>query len=192
MNRTQVAAMAAILVFCLSIEAYGQPTSPSGIDQSTPMQRAPSGGAPGSTASKTDEDFVRRAVIANRFEVAEGEIAIQKATDPKLRSFAEMMVRDHGAALTSLAEAAKAAGVNFPASIDLDAAHQTKVDALRPRKEDFDQAYLTDQAAAHREALALLDTYRTSGGNERLRAWAGGAIEVVRTHQRALQELGAR
>lgn len=186
-----MAAMAAMLFSCQSIEAFGQPTSPSGIDQSTPMQRTPSGGAPGSPVSKTDEDFVRRAVIANRFEVAEGEIAIQKATDPKLRSFAEMMVRDHGAALTSLAEAAKL-GVDFPASIDLDASHQTKVDALKPRKADFDQAYLTDQVAAHREALALLDTYRTSGGNERLRAWAGGAIQVVRTHQRALQELGAR
>lgn len=174
-----------------AFQAKAQSTGPQGTNQGTPMQQMPAG-APGVGAVKTDAEFVQRAAAANRFEIAESELALSMAQDAKLKEFAQAMVRDHTAALKELKSAAEAAKIAWPAGDSLDPPHQAKVDALKPRKADFDKAYLTDQAQAHRDALAMLETYATSGGNEQLRAWATKTAATVRHHQQMLQALGAR
>jgi putative membrane protein len=123
--------------------------------------------------------------------VIEGELAASQATDPKLKEFALMMVKDHTAAMADLQAAAKAANISLPAEIAPDQSHQAKINAMRNRKgADFDQAYRTDQVQAHQQSMALLDTYATSGGNPALKGWAAKELPVVRKHFEHLQSLG--
>jgi putative membrane protein len=66
----------------------------------TPMQQQPSGTNPGSAATQmSDQQFALAAAIANKFEVVEGGLALAQASDPKLKDFARMMVKDHTVAL---------------------------------------------------------------------------------------------
>lgn len=164
-----------------------------GTNLGTPMQQSPAAETkPGSSPIKSDEDFVTRAAIANRFEVLEGELALALASDPKLKEFAQMMVADHTAALKDLRKAASNGGVKVSEDIALDPAHQAKLDALKGRKADFDQAYLGDQVQAHVEALSLLETYQKTGRNDSLKAWASKAVEKVKLHQDHLRKLGTK
>ena len=125
------------------------------------------------------------------FEVAERELALAQASDPKLKDFARMMVKDHTVALQELQTAAKAGNLVLPADIALDPAHQAMINAIKNRKgADFDQAYRTDLVQAHQQTIALLDTYATSGGNAALKAWAAKTLPAVRKHVEHLQALG--
>jgi putative membrane protein len=139
----------------------------------------------------SDQQFALAAAIANKFEVVEGGLALAQASDPKLKDFARMMVKDHTVALQELRTAAKAANIALPADIAPDQAHQAKINAIKNRRgADFDQAYRTDQVQAHQQAIALLDTYATSGGSPALKAWAAKTLPAVRKHFDLLQALG--
>ncbi len=130
------------------------------------------------------------AAEANRFEILQGELALGRTSDPKVKAFAQIMVREHSVALEKLRAAAQKANVALPTDIDLSQSHQSEIQALGKRSAgEFDKAYRIDQAEAHDQALALVDNYRTHGGNPDLRAWATEAFALVTKHQRHLQDL---
>src|ERR671913_458313 len=94
--------------FCLlATAAPGQTTGGQGAtNQGAVMQDRPAGTAPGARSTPLgDAEFVRRAVIANRFEIEEAQLALAQGADPRLKEFARAMVLDHGAALKDLDDA---------------------------------------------------------------------------------------
>lgn len=165
-------------------------TSPA-TNPATPMQQQPSGTGPGSAvATMTPRDFALTAAIANKFEVIESQLALRQTSDLKVKEFAQLMIKEHAAALEELQAMAHGAGVELPAEIAPDAAHQAKINAIKNRKDaDFDRAYRADQLQAHAEAVALLDTYAQSGSNAQLKAWAAKTLATVRKHRDQLQAL---
>ena len=139
-----------------------------------------------------DAEFVRRAAIANRFEIEEAQLALAQGSDPRLKEFARTMVMDHGVALKDLETAARMAGVTVP-DRKFDETHQAKINAISRKKgADFDQQYRADQRQAHDEAIALLVAYQQSGRSEQLRAWAIKTLPVVRQHREAIGALNTQ
>jgi putative membrane protein len=125
-------------------------------------------------------DFVQKASIGNAFEVQEGQLAAKSATDPKLKAFGAMMVKDHSAAQKKLEAAAKSGGSAEPS---LDADHQAMLDALKAKSgSDFDKGYVADQKQAHNDAAQLLGSYQTDGSDKRLQAWAKKTLPTVKMH----------
>jgi putative membrane protein len=139
-----------------------------------------------------DAEFVRRAAMANRFEIEEAQLALAQGSDPRLKEFARTMVMDHGVALKDLETAAGMAGVTLPGR-KLDEVPQARLDALSRKKgADFDQHYRADQRQAHDEAIALLVAYQQSGRSEQLRAWTIKMLPVVRKHREAIGALNTQ
>jgi putative membrane protein len=160
-------------------------------NQGAVMQEAPAGTGALSTPLG-DADFVRRAAIANRFEIEEAQLALAQGSDPRLKEFARTMVLDHGMALKDLETAARMAGVTLPDK-KFDETHQAKINAISRKKgADFDQQYRADQRQAHDDAIALLIAYQQSGRSEQLRAWAIKALPVVRQHREAIGALNTQ
>jgi putative membrane protein len=181
-------------IWLAATAAPGQTTGGQGTtNQGAVMQDTPAGTAPGARSTPLgDAEFVRRAVIANRFEIEEAQLAVAQGGDPRLKEFARTMVLDHGAALKDLEAAARAAGVTVPDK-KFDEVHQAKINAISRKKgADFDQQYRADQRQAHDDAIGLLVAYQQSGKSEQLKAWAIKMLPVVRKHREAVGALNTR
>ncbi len=95
----------------------------------------------GAMAVSTDDSkFATDVANGGLAEVALGKLAQQKATNPQVKSFADMMVKDHSKANDELMAIAKSKNITLPAAPDAD--HQKKMDDLSKLSgKDFDKAY---------------------------------------------------
>src|SRR5947209_16943969 len=84
---------------------------------------------PGALAqSDDDKKFVATAAQSDRNEIALSEVAVQKATNPAVKAFAEKMVREHKEMTESMKPFAEKWGMNPPTGLDSD--HQKELDKL--------------------------------------------------------------
>lgn len=133
------------------------------------------------TPPPSDQEFVARASVGNTFEIEESKLALDQATDPRLKSFARHMIADHDNAMKKLEAASGKAGDK--ASMMLDKAHQAMLDNLKTFSgTDFDKVYIADQVASHAETVALLSDYKQNGKNGNLTSWVKGTLPVVKNH----------
>jgi putative membrane protein len=138
-------------------------------------------------APLSDAEFVKKATIGNRFEIAAGQLAVASGGDAKVKEFGRMMVSDHGAALKELEAASAGMNAAVPALPALDPERQAKLDALKSKKgAEFDAAYKADMKKAHDDTLAMLKAYQQSGKSEKLKAWATKILPTVQKHRDAI------
>src|ERR1700743_2920649 len=106
-------------------------------------------------ADNPDSSFYKNAAEAGLAEVSDGTLAMQTATDPKLKDFASMMVKDHTAANNKLATLAGSKDVTLPTSARVSqmASHaKLKLESGAT----FDKSYTKGQISAHRDTIKLL------------------------------------
>jgi putative membrane protein len=138
--------------------------------------------------SAPDAEFAMKAAIGNTFEMEEANLALQRATDQRLKDFAQKMVDEHGDAMKKLTDAAGKAGQK-PEMV-LDKPHQAMLDNLKTLNgKDFDKIYIADQVAAHAETVALLSYYNQNGQNSDLKSWAKEALPTVKGHRAAINAM---
>ena len=141
--------------------------------------------APGSLS---DAEFVMKASAGNTFEVDEAKLALERATDPRLKDFAKKMVDDHGDAMKKLQDAADKAGAK--AEMMLDKPHQGMIENVKGfNGKDFDKVYTADQVMAHAETVALLSDYIQNGKNDDLKSWAKQALPIVKGHRATINAM---
>jgi len=134
------------------------------------------------TPSVSDADFVTKASVGNTFEIEEAKLALQQASDAKLKQFAQKMIDDHTDAEKKLEAAAGKAG-DKPQTT-LDQPHQAMLDNAKGFSgTDFDKIYIADQIAAHDETVNLLSDYKQNGQNADLKSWADDTLPVVKNHK---------
>lgn len=119
-------------------------------------------------ASESDSDLVSKASVGNTFEVEEAKLAVDQATDPRLKDYARKMIADHTDAERKLQDAAGKTGMPKP-EMNLDATHQAMLDNLKTFKgQDFDKIYVADQIQSHVETVSLLLDYKQNGTTSRM------------------------
>jgi putative membrane protein len=132
--------------------------------------------------------FAKEASISNTFELRAAELAVKRAKDPRVVSFAKDMLSDHRRASGDLVEAAKTDGI--PVSAELDERRKKQLDALLSATDaDFDQAYFSTQVIAHEEAVALFDAFGKSGNAGALKTFAQKTIGTLRMHDVRVHDL---
>ncbi|HKT80861.1 MAG TPA: DUF4142 domain-containing protein [Vicinamibacterales bacterium] len=108
------------------------------------------------TAKSGDIDFVHDLTIANKAEVELGKLAQQKSSNAAVKNFGQMMVDDHTAAGTKLAEVASMHHIDAPAA--LDQKHQDLYDKLSKLQGDaFDREYMSAMVDGHQDVLSDLE-----------------------------------
>jgi putative membrane protein len=133
-------------------------------------------------------DFLTRASNSNLFAVAESRLALDRTRDPKVKTFARQMVKDHGDAQSELQATAKGSGAAVPTTLDQD--HQARLKALRRKSGvDFDKAYVADQGENHSNALTLYADYMLWGEYEKLHALAIKMIPITEAQLKDAQVL---
>jgi putative membrane protein len=124
-------------------------------------------------------------MAAGLAEVAEAKIALDKTQNDNVRKFAQRMVQDHGAANDELAAVAKSEGLGLPTL-------PTKMDQVKLGSDEFDQAYLDDQVAAHKEAVGLFLQETKTGQDSGLLHFAERALPILNDHYQMAQALARK
>jgi putative membrane protein len=129
------------------------------------------------------QGFVTAAAISDMYEVEAGKIAADRSHNAQVRAFAEKMVKAHTATTEKLKGLLVDAGGNVTPPAHLDDRHQGMVDELRgAQDQDFDNRYISQQIAAHNEALILMRGYAKDGDAPAIRKFAAQTAPVVKMH----------
>ncbi|MBZ9996819.1 MULTISPECIES: DUF4142 domain-containing protein [unclassified Mesorhizobium] len=140
-------------------------------------------------AADSAQDFVDKAAVGGKFEVDSSQIALDKAQDQRIKDFAQMMIRDHGAANAKLEAVAGQQKLKVPPA--LDAKHQGDLDKLKNAQAPIDPAYVDAQRKAHDEAVKLFEDYASGGDNAALKTFAQETVGTLKMHQQTIEKIAA-
>lgn len=189
MRRTSRMAIVAIALFAFAPAARADDAAMK--DEGRPGNRAVDDGRGGTETLIDDQVFVTKALEASRADIELAEIALKKTTDPKVRDFAEKVLRDHSAAQAELAKSATREGVEQPKSID--ARHAAmKAELERLQGDEFDRRYMAFMVEeSERNAALFTAKHRTGDGDvsaiaNRLTTVMQGHVDMAREASRAV------
>src|SRR5436309_2399671 len=114
--------------------------------------------------SAADSQFVTKAAQGGMAEVELGQLAVQRASNDKVKQFGQRMVDDHSKANDELKKIAAQKGMTVPSSVD--AKYRAAIDRLSKLKgAQFDRAYMQDMLKDHREDVAEFKRESESGSD---------------------------
>ena len=143
------------------------------------------------TPTLSSKDYIQAALQSDRFEILSGYTARTGTRDPRVRAFAEMMIRDHTQTTRAMRQAATRAGVEPPPP-SLSGDGSRMLGALQSlRGADLDRAYAEQQTLGHAEALVVNGLYAQTGSAPPLRQAAQGVLPMIRTHADQARQLKA-
>jgi putative membrane protein len=146
-----VAVVTFIISGCSRTEGPKRPPAEAGADGSGAV------GTGGAGANLSDDEFVRDVALKNLAEVELSRMALAKATNEDVKSFAQLMVDDHGAAAHTLKSAASGQPIQWP--VQLDEKHRKTADKLAQQQgADFDREYVKAMIEGHQDLTAKLES----------------------------------
>jgi putative membrane protein len=122
-----------------------------------PAARSGGVGTGGAGANLSDADFVRDVALKNMAEVELSRMALDKATSPDIRSFAQRMIDDHGAAGHNLKSVVSGQPIEWPAQLD-DKQRKTADDLAKEQGANFDRDYVKAMVEGHQDLAAKLES----------------------------------
>jgi putative membrane protein len=138
--------------------------------------------------ASADMTYVQNAAASDMFEIQTSQLALEKATSPAVKTYAQMMIDEHTKSSTELKAAAGQANIPVPAALPAD--KQAKVDALRGLSgAEFDRQYLADQRSGHQETLTKVNAYLAAAPAGPLKDHASKVTGVVQKHLNSLEKI---
>jgi putative membrane protein len=135
----------------------------------------------------TDANVVDALTAANQGEVDYSNVAVQKATNPSVKEFAQMMVKDHSTMLDAVKSLSSKLNVT-PAPNDkvndLQKESQQDIADLNGKTvgKDFDHEFMEEQVDLHQETLDLLNDLDSKTTTADLTAAIAEAKPKVQAH----------
>jgi putative membrane protein len=141
-------------------------------------------------ADDPDQSFYKKAAEAGMAEVQAGQMAQEKATNPAVKRFAAMMVKDHTEANNKLKKIAVAKSIDLPKGPGImNTAKEKKADMKSG--ESFDKDYIRQQIKAHEDTVALLQKEIDSGKDPQAKAFAQETLPTVKSHLAMINEIAS-
>ncbi|MGN8054930.1 DUF4142 domain-containing protein [Pedobacter sp. 22163] len=135
----------------------------------------------GIAVDEADAKFTTQAAVGGMAEVELGKLALEKSSNPQVKEFATMMVKDHGMANTELMAIAKQKNITLPSTVDDE--HKKKMDDLSKKSgADFDKAYVDAMVSGHKSTLKLMEDESRDGKDADLKAFATKTAPIVQSH----------
>ena len=131
---------------------------------------------------KSDGDFVHDVALKNMADVELSRMAVDRATSPDIKAFAQRMVDDHGAIGDKLKSVLSGYPFEWPSQLDDE--HREAADGLAKKQGgDFDRDYLEAMVEGHQNLAAKLESRLDV---QSLADWKTAA--AARTDSKALPE----
>ena len=149
-----------------------------------------------STAAPTDPQIAMIAVTADTIDIDAGKLAAEKTTNPKVKDFAELMVRDHTSVNNQATQLAKKLNLTPEASATSRSLKSdgdkmmTKLKGLTGAA--FDKAYIDNEVSYHESVIkAVNDTLIPNAKNAELKSLLESAGPVFASHLNHAKEIQA-
>ncbi len=131
--------------------------------------------------NKQDADFAVKAADAGLAEIELGKLALEKATDQRIKDFAQQMVSDHQKANEELMAIATRLNITLPPVVSED--HVDKQRKLRDKSgEAFDEDYMDLMVKDHDRAVSLFEDAASDAKNADLKAFAAKTLPKLKMH----------
>jgi putative membrane protein len=135
--------------------------------------------------TSTDQAFVAQVSQGGMYEVEASELAVQRASTPDTKDWANTEVHDHELVNARLKEIASAQGISVVS--DLNSTFRQRLAALkRTSPADFDRAYIEDMREIHDKDEKLFAKEAVDGSGD-FKLFAHQTDLIVKRHIGALQ-----
>ena len=139
-------------------------------------------------ATDDDKKFLATAAQSDQNEIALSKLAVDKATNPDVKAFAQKMVDEHEKMTDSMKPFAESWGLSAPQGPDAD--HQKDLDKLNGLSgADFDKAYIGDMVSDHTKALRAFTTEAKDTKDVKFRAAVLQGKTAVAAHKNMAYDL---
>jgi putative membrane protein len=150
--------------------------------QTTPQsENRPSNPKMASALSVTDKTFINKAVQGGVSEIGQARLALRQSRSPAVKKVAQEMIDDHGEADSRLERIAREQGYS-PAREPPTAARNAYASLAKENGATFDHAYVNEQQAAHRQAIALFRREARAGNNLAVKHFAEQTLPTLEHH----------
>ena len=127
-------------------------------------------------------EFVKKAGASDLYEEQSSKLVLASTKDPKIKSFANMMISDHMKTTSGVKAAVKKSGMT-PKPPMLEPKQKEMITALKGKSGTArDALYVEQQKQSHQEALALMQDYSSTGDDPNLKQAATTAVPIVQSH----------
>jgi putative membrane protein len=136
-----------------------------------------------------DADFVTKAAEGGQFEVQVAKLAVDKATDPAVKAFAQMLVEDHQAANDKLRQIASSHGVALPAA--LPEAKKKELEQLgKLSGPEFDRRFVKMIGIGdHRHDIGEFEKAGQTAKSEDVKGFVQSSLPTLKKHLAAAEKL---
>jgi putative membrane protein len=140
--------------------------------------------------SNPDATFYKHAAEGGLSEVNLGTLAEAKATNPAVKDFGAMMVKDHSMANDKLKSLAASKNVSLPTSESAgQMASKAKLEVLSG--DTFDKSYVKGMIADHKEDIAEFKKEAASGQDADAKAFAAATLPTLEKHLKKIEAVAA-
>ena len=135
-----------------------------------------------------DKDFLIKMASCNHAEAEISKLADKRAESKAVKDFATKLVRDHKETLKRIAQLLDTRKIGVVAGLNKEM--RDEVNRLSKLEGgDFDRAYLQCMIKEHKNAIAIVEHQAKDGQDVDVRAYAEGALPVLRKHLDKAKEL---
>ncbi|AVS78602.1 DUF305 domain-containing protein [Paracidovorax avenae] len=143
-----------------------------------------------SRLTRADKSFLDDAAHNGHAEVKSSQLALQKARNPKVRTFAQQMVDDHTQANQELAALAAGKNVRVPEGPSLIQEGKLKLLGTADGA-DFDKRYMESMGLqAHRDTIELFEKGARDARDPEVKAFAQKTLPKLQQHLEMAQQVG--
>jgi putative membrane protein len=140
--------------------------------------------------SNPDATFYKKAAQGGMAEVELGMLAQKKGSDPSVKDFGGMMVKDHTAANDKLKAVAVSKNVTLPTRPSVEQmATKAKLEALSGST--FNKSYVKAMIEDHEEDIREFKKESDSGQDADAKAYAAATLPTLEAHLKKIQSIAA-
>jgi putative membrane protein len=146
----------ATIIIVISGCSKTERTKPPSSEQPAAYSDAVGTGGAGANLRR-DDDFVHDVAVKTMAAVELSRMALDKAADPNIRVFAQMMIDEHGAASAELKSVVSGQGIEWPTQLD-ERRRKTAEELKKNQGGNFDRDYMEAMVEGHQDLAAKLES----------------------------------
>lgn len=132
------------------------------------------------TVDDRTHTFMNDAALGGMAEVEFSKLAKDRALNPRVKNFAEMMINDHGAANNDLKSIAREKNVTLPENLGK---HQGHLEDLSKKNgAEFDKAYMKMMVNDHKDVVDEFEKCAQNGTDPDVKTFASQKLPTLRKH----------